>query len=140
MTAKINVPIEDRTMTRKTILLVEDEDVVRGMVAEALQLCGYTVLIAGDGAAALDISEEFAGEIKLMLTDVVMPQMSGRQLTEKISLQRPNMKVLYMSGYTDDAIVRHGVLEEGTAFIGKPFSPDALVLKIGELLGASQPA
>jgi len=123
-----------------TILLVEDEDVVREMVAETLKDCGYMVLIAGDGPAALDLSDEFSGEIKLMLTDVVMPQMSGRQLTEKISPKRPSMKVLYMSGYTDDAIVHHGVLEEGTAFIGKPFSPDALVLKIGELLGASQMA
>jgi len=123
-----------------TILLVEDEDVVREMVAETLKDCGYMVLIAGDGPAALDLSDEFSGEIKLMLTDVVMPQMSGRQLTEKLSPKRPSMKVLYMSGYTDDAIVHHGVLEEGTAFIGKPFSPDALVLKIGELLGASQMA
>jgi len=123
-----------------TILLVEDEDVVREMVAETLKDCGYMVLIAGNGPAALDLSDEFSGEIKLMLTDVVMPQMSGRQLTEKISPKRPSMKVLYMSGYTDDAIVHHGVLEEGTAFIGKPFSPDALVLKIGELLGASQMA
>ena len=123
-----------------TILLVEDEDVVREMVAETLKDCGYMVLIAGNGPAALDLSDEFSGEIKLMLTDVVMPQMSGRQLTEKLSPKRPSMKVLYMSGYTDDAIVRHGVLEEGTAFIGKPFSPDALVLKIGELLGASQMA
>jgi len=123
-----------------TILLVEDEDVVREMVAETLKDCGYMVLIASDGPAALDLSDEFSGEIKLMLTDVVMPQMSGRQLTEKLSPKRPSMKVLYMSGYTDDAIVHHGVLEEGTAFIGKPFSPDALVLKIGELLGASQMA
>ncbi|HEY5443766.1 MAG TPA: ATP-binding protein, partial [Pyrinomonadaceae bacterium] len=123
-----------------TILLVEDEDVVREMVAETLKDCGYMVLIAGDGPAALDLSAGFSGEIKLMLTDVVMPQMSGRQLTEKLSPKRPSMKVLYMSGYTDDAIVRHGVLEEGTAFIGKPFSPDALVLKIGELLGAIQMA
>jgi len=123
-----------------TILLVEDEDVVREMVAETLKDCGYMVLIAGNGPAALDLSDEFSGEIKLMLTDVVMPQMSGRQLTEKLSPKRPSMKVLYMSGYTDDAIVHHGVLEEGTAFIGKPFSPDALVLKIGELLGASQMA
>jgi two-component system, cell cycle sensor histidine kinase and response regulator CckA len=119
-----------------TVLLVEDEEVVREMASEILQESGYDVIEASDGREALDLSEQFPGEIRLMLTDVVMPGMSGRQLAEKIALTRPGMKVLYMSGYTDDAIVHHGVLEEGTAFIGKPFSPEALAKKVNEVLTA----
>ena len=96
---------------------------------------GYNVLEARHGVEALEISERHQGPIHLMVTDVVMPQMSGRELAQRLQPLRPDMKVLYMSGYTDDAIVRHGVLGAGMAFLSKPFTPDALALKINEILG-----
>jgi PAS domain S-box-containing protein len=118
----------------ETVLLVEDEEVVREMATEILRDCGYHVLKAHHPQEALDLAADYEGEIHLMLTDVVMPLMSGRQLAEQLMPVRPDMKVLYMSGYTDDAIVHHGVLEEGTAFIAKPFSIDSLTLKLREML------
>jgi signal transduction histidine kinase len=120
----------------ETVLLVEDEEVVREMATEILRDSGYQVLEAKHGHEALTLGRQHAGVIHLMLTDVVMPQMSGRQLAEQLTPLRSEMKVLYMSGYTDDAIVHHGVLEEGTAFIGKPFTPSALARKVRELLDA----
>jgi CheY-like chemotaxis protein len=122
------------SMGTETILLVEDEDVVRDMTCEVLHESGYEVLEARDPREALSIAEQFPGAIHLMLTDVVMPVMSGRQLTELLIPKRPEMQVLYMSGYTDDAIVHHGVLGQGTAFIGKPFAADELTRKIREIL------
>ncbi|HUE83307.1 MAG TPA: ATP-binding protein [Pyrinomonadaceae bacterium] len=124
----------------ETVLLVEDEEVVREMAMEILQECGYQVLQAKDGPEALVLAREHDGEIHLMLTDVVMPRMSGRELAEQLIPMRPEMKVLYMSGYTDDAIVHHGVLNEGTAFIGKPFRMEALARKVRETLDAPIPA
>jgi two-component system, cell cycle sensor histidine kinase and response regulator CckA len=118
----------------ETVLLVEDEEVVREMAVEILQECGYQVLQAKDGPDALELAHQHASEIHLMLTDVVMPRMSGRELAEQLTPLRPDMRVLYMSGYTDDAIVHHGVLDEGTAFIGKPFSMQALARKVRETL------
>lgn len=118
----------------ETVLLVEDEEVVREMAMEILQECGYKVLQAEDGVEALRLARQYTGEIHLMLTDVVMPKMSGRELADQITHLRPHLKVLYMSGYTDDAIVHHGVLDEGTAFLAKPFSMDALARKVREML------
>jgi signal transduction histidine kinase len=118
----------------ETVLLVEDEAVVRDMATEVLRDRGYRVLEAKHGPEALKLERQHRGEIHLMLTDVVMPQMSGRELAEQLLLRRRDMKVLYMSGYTDDAIVHHGVLEEGTAFIGKPFTISALARKVREIL------
>jgi len=118
----------------ETILLVEDEEVVREMATEVLRESGYHVLEAKHGPEAITLCKEYEGQIHLMLSDVVMPQMGGRELAEKLSPLRSNMKVLYMSGYTDDAIVHHGVLDEETAFLGKPFSPDALTRKVREVL------
>ena len=120
----------------ETVLLVEDEEVVRKMAAEILRETGYYVLEAEHPNEALILAAQYDGVIHLMLTDVVMPQMSGRDLAERLTPLRPDMKVLYMSGYTDDAIVHHGVLEEGTAFIAKPFSIDALARKVRETLDA----
>ena len=120
----------------ETVLLVEDEEVVREMVGDMLRDSGYHVIEAKDGNEALFLSKQHRGDIHLMLTDVVMPQMSGRELAEQLTLRRPETNVLYMSGYTDDAIVHHGVLVEGTAFIGKPFSPDTLARKVREILDA----
>jgi PAS domain S-box-containing protein len=118
----------------ETILLVEDEDLVRGLAVEILEAFGYAVITASNGEDGLRICKEFERRIDLMITDVVMPQMSGRELAEQISVLRPETKVLFMSGYTDDAIVRHGILEENMSFIQKPFLPDALARKARELL------
>ena len=123
----------------ETILLVEDALRVRAVVREILEMSGYHVLEARHGAEALEISERHQGPIHIMVTDVVMPQMSGRELAQRLAPVRPDMKVLYMSGYTDDAIVRHGVLGAGMAFLSKPFTPDALAAKVREVL-ETQPA
>jgi PAS domain S-box-containing protein len=116
------------------ILLVEDEVVVRTLSTEILQQQGYTVIAAANGEEGLRCCKEFEGTIDLMITDVVMPGMSGRELAERVFALRPETRVLYMSGFTDDAIVRHGVLDEGVFFIQKPFSPDSLALKAREIL------
>ncbi len=118
----------------ETVLLVEDEELVREMAAEILRESGYQVLVARHGREALILAGQHLGVIDLMLTDVVMPQMSGRELAEQLMPLRRDMRVVYMSGYTDDAIVHHGVLEEGTAFIGKPFSPNDLTRKVRQVL------
>ena len=118
----------------ETILLVEDEESIRSLVHGILRGCGYTVLNAGRPQEALEISEQFDGPIHLLFTDVVMPQMNGREVAEKISASRPNTKVLYMSGYTDQAIAHHGVLNPGVPFLQKPFTPDALTQKVREVL------
>ncbi len=118
----------------ETILLAEDEPELRGLTRRILEMKGYTIIVAGDGTEALEICGRHEGSIHLMLSDVVMPKMSGRELAERLATTRPDMKVLYMSGYTDDAIVHHGILEPGTSFIQKPFTPDSLVRKVREVL------
>jgi two-component system, cell cycle sensor histidine kinase and response regulator CckA len=119
----------------ETILLVEDEQAVRDLSARILRELGYTVIEAGNGEEAMLISDERAnGDIHLLLTDVVMPQMSGRLLTDMIKAARPGIKTLFSSGYTDNALVHHGALEPGTAFLQKPFSPSALARKVREVL------
>ena len=119
---------------RDTILIVEDEEEVRLFAREVLERAGYMVLEATDGGDAIRISGRHIGAIDMLLTDVVMPQMSGRDLAAAIGIARPETKILFMSGYTDDAIVRHGVLEAGSQFIEKPFSPQALTVKVREVL------
>ncbi len=118
----------------ETILLVEDEPSVRSLVRGLLQTRGYMVLEAGWSHEALEISERYRGPIHLLLTDVVMPQMSGQELAGRLEAFHPETKVLYMSGYTDNAVVRRGVLETDAAFIGKPFTSDALARKVREVL------
>ncbi|MCH8948133.1 MAG: PAS domain S-box protein, partial [Acidobacteria bacterium] len=118
----------------ETILVVEDEMSVRKLAAEFLGSNGYRVLEAQDGAEALQVCEEHRAPIHLLLTDVVMPGMSGRELAVRLVGARPEMKVIYVSGYTDDAIVQHGVREEGTVFLQKPFSLDALARTVREAL------
>jgi len=118
----------------ETILLVEDDEMVRKLVNEVLDNEGYRLLEAANGVAALSICAQYEEPIHLLLTDVVMPEMSGRGLANRLAAVRPELKVLYMSGYTDDVIVHHGVLDEGTEFIQKPFTPDVLARKIREVL------
>ena len=121
----------------ETVLLVEDETVVRQLVAEILETSGYTVLQAGDGPSALELARRHSGDISLLVTDVVMPGMSGPEVAQSVTAMRPGTRVLYMSGYTDSQIGQHGVLEPGIAFLQKPFSTDDLTRKVRGLLDES---
>ncbi len=121
----------------ETVLLVEDEDALRQLATEFLTNCGYRVLTAANGNEALDVAAGFTGHLDLLVTDVVMPGMNGRALAERLSVARPETRVLYMSGYTDEAIHRHGVLEPGIAFLQKPFRLTDLARKAREALDKS---
>jgi CheY-like chemotaxis protein len=118
----------------EAILVVEDEASVRRLTARVLAKHGYTVLSAASGVEAIELSADYPGEIHLLLTDVVMPGMSGRELAERLLPERPGMRLLYTSGYTGDAIVRHGVSGRAAAFLEKPFTLDALARKVREVL------
>ena len=118
----------------ETILLVEDEDMVRHVARRLLEMNGYTVLEASSGHDALSVSQQTPGRIHLMLTDVVMPGISGGETAELLKAQRPEIKVLFMSGHTENSIVHHGVLNPGVAFLQKPFKHDLLVSKVREVL------
>jgi PAS domain S-box-containing protein len=117
-----------------TILVVEDEKAVRDLTVRMLERLGYTVLVAAGGDEALRISNNYSGDISLLLTDVVMPNMSGREVADQLVSARPGLKVLYLSGYTDSTVVHHGVLETGLDFLAKPFSRDVLASKVREIL------
>lgn len=118
----------------ETILLVEDDRLVRQMVAQSLRAYGYTVLETETGGEALVLAHEHVGEIHLLVTDIVMPHISGRQVAERLRNMRPGIKVLYVSGYSDNSVLRYGASEEGAAFLAKPFSPATLARKVRELL------
>jgi CheY-like chemotaxis protein len=120
----------------ETVLLVEDSAAVRSIARQILERSGYTVLEAPNGRVALAIGRNRTRPIHLLLTDVVMPEMSGRQLAEEFSRVRTDANVIFMSGYTDDAVVRHGVVSAGVDYLQKPFSPDALLRKVREVLDA----
>jgi PAS domain S-box-containing protein len=134
----IKAPCSDRGS--ETILLVEDEEPVREVIHRMLRQNGYQVLAAADGPEALRLSRQHPGPIHLMLTDVVMPGMSGHQVMEQLRPERPEMQVLYMSGHTENAIVHHGVLEPGVAFVQKPFRQEELLLKVRGLLDLASTA
>jgi DNA-binding NtrC family response regulator len=123
----------------KTILLVEDESSVRKLTKRILVQEGYHVLEAEQGNEALRICQQYDQPIHLILTDVVMPNsMSGRELAEQVELLLPETRVLYMSGYTDDMIVKHGISEANVNFLQKPFSASSLILKVREILDAPE--
>jgi len=118
----------------ETILMVEDDDGVRRLACRVLESLGYTVLCAESGPEALDLARDHEGKIDLVLTDVVMPAMSGREVERRLVEAGHAARVLFMSGYTDDAVLKHGVLETGVAFLQKPFTPGALGRKVREVL------
>jgi CheY-like chemotaxis protein len=118
------------------VLLVEDEELVRRLARRALEACGYAVLEASDASQALALSEGGAAAIDIVVTDVIMPGMSGRELVTQLSAARPGLRILYMSGYTDNAIAHRGILDEGTHFIQKPFTMRALAQKVRDVLDA----
>jgi two-component system, cell cycle sensor histidine kinase and response regulator CckA len=120
-----------------TVLLVEDEDAIRELVRELLEQWGFAVLQAAHGGEALDVAAAHVGPIDLVLTDVVMPQMGGPEMVARLEASRPGLRVLFMSGYTNDRVLRQGVREGSTPFLQKPFTSDALRKKIGEAMGAS---
>ena len=141
--AMVQAPVEKKAPEKpesghepgtETILFVEDEQSVRELVTEYLLARGYKVLDAGDGVEALEIASTHKGKIHLLITDVVMPRLSGRELAARLASARPDLKVLYISGYTDDSVFRHGVLEGGMAFLQKPFNLTALATKIRGIL------
>jgi len=118
----------------ETILVVEDEEKVRQLTVQILTQNGYTVLEASHGDEASHICEQHKGPIHLMVMDVVMPGINGRELAKSLEPHHPEMKVLYMSGYTDNAIVHHGILEKGLSFLQKPFTLEGLLRKVREVL------
>jgi two-component system cell cycle sensor histidine kinase/response regulator CckA len=126
--------VEEAPGGRETVLLAEDDSAVRGVVASVLGQKGYRVLQATNGAAAVELARMHPGDIRLLVTDLVMPGMTGRDLAEQLTAGRPNLRVLFMSGYTDDAVIRQRVLEEGAPFLQKPFTPRALATKVREVL------
>jgi CheY-like chemotaxis protein len=118
----------------ETVLLTEDDPLVRLLARTVLERAGYAVLTAAGGKEALILADDHRGPIHLLLTDVVMPEMSGRELMHHLAERRPEVKVLYVTGYSEDAVALHGMLDPGTAFLPKPFTPEVLTRKVREVL------
>jgi len=133
---------KEQTLTKslrgsETVLVAEDDDSVQDVAQRTLQRYGYNGLSAQSGEEALRVSDQIDGPIHLLLTDVIMPGMSGHELGKRLQSARPEIKVVYMSGYTDNAISHHGVLDPAVHFMEKPFSPEGLARKVREVLDAS---
>jgi CheY-like chemotaxis protein len=118
----------------ETILLVEDEDLVRKVVARILERAGYRVLIAANGAEAVAIAEQLRGPVDALITDVVMPGISGKEVAARMAGRFPNLKILFITGYTEDEFLRNGILDQGRAIMLKPFSPEDLLRRLREML------
>ena len=134
--ALVEPAVREITGGQEIILLVEDEDQIRNLAVTALNSRGYTVLEAPDGETGLDVSRHHAGSIDLVLTDVIMPRMNGREMVDRIIQERGALKTLFMSGYTETAIVRQGVLEPGVELLHKPFSIADLVARVRDVLNS----
>jgi DNA-binding NtrC family response regulator len=132
---QVKIPVARRGS--ETILLVEDEEAVRELASMILSAKGYTVLAAENSREAERLSVEHAGEIQLLLTDIVMPGTGGRELAQRILAKNPQARVLYMSGYTDNVLAQGGVLERGVSFLQKPFTPAVLAQKVRDVLDAA---
>lgn len=130
--------LSDEMMTESSgtenILVVEDEEMTRSMIVEILQELGYAVLDAPNAETAIEISDAYDDDIQLLLTDVIMPLMNGKQLYNQLAMSRPTMKVLFMSGYTDNMLAPYGILEDNIHFLQKPFSVKTLTQKVRETL------
>ncbi len=134
--AGVNEPRTDRSAPSSgTVLLAEDEPTVRLLMKRVLQRAGFAVLVAADGDEALDLSREYSGHIDLLVTDVIMPGMGGGELSRRLREERPGLRVLHVSGYTAGALRQNEALEDGAAFLQKPFTPKSLVSRVVEVLG-----
>jgi two-component system cell cycle sensor histidine kinase/response regulator CckA len=127
---------ESESKGSETVLIVEDEASVRALACRILKKRGYTILEASDAKQAQAIAEEYPGKIHLVFTDVVMPGMTGKELVLKLKSRRPDMKVLFTSGYTNNSIVHHGMLDPGIAFLQKPFTVKSLISKVREMINS----
>jgi CheY-like chemotaxis protein len=128
-------PRHDTSAHGETLLLAEDEPAVRSLVRQVLEAAGYRVLEAASGEEALRVAERHGGRIELLITDVVMPNMNGRELAQVLRTRRAETRVLYMSGHTEDVVVKKEVIETGSNFLAKPFGPDDLLREVREALG-----
>jgi two-component system cell cycle sensor histidine kinase/response regulator CckA len=135
--ATASAPLPPVVYGTETVLLAEDDAQVRGLVRDILVAKGYQVLEGQDAADTIAISKKYAGKVDLLLTDVIMPKMNGKELAEKLTSLRPGMRVLYMSGYTENIIVQSSELDIGLSLLQKPFTPDGLLRKVREVISAA---
>jgi CheY-like chemotaxis protein len=125
---------DEQLAGREVVLVVEDEDPVRSLVCRVLHRHGYQVLEAAGGRAAIDAADQYSGRIDLLISDVIMPEVGGRELARSLVASRPDLSVILMSGYTDDLNMRDGEVPPGTQILSKPFTPDQLARKVREVL------